>query len=165
MKILLMLFLFTAFNFLYSQDIFVDKLTEKELEKIISSRDGKILLINVWATWCIPCREEFPDLVKLRTDLDSSRTEIIGISADYPDETESKIIPFLSDQNVNFKNYVNDFKDRNALIDFLNPDWNGALPATFVFDEDGKQKVFLEGKQTYEELKKVSQTFQSATFE
>ena len=83
----------------------------------------------------------------------------MGISADYPDEIESKIIPFLREQKVNFKNYVNAFDDPNELIDFLNTDWNGALPATFIFDEDGKQKVFLEGKQSYEELVKATQTF------
>ncbi len=83
----------------------------------------------------------------------------MGISADYPDEIESKIIPFLREQKVNFKNYVNAFDDPNELIDFLNPDWNGALPATFIFDEEGKQKVFLEGKQSYEELVKATQTF------
>ena len=152
MKFLLTLFFFSAFNFLLAQDISVEKLTGSELEKIISSRDGKILLINIWATWCIPCREEFPDLVKLRNETDEKEIDIIGISADYPDEIESKIIPFLREQKVNFKNYVNAFDDPNELIDFLNPDWNGALPATFIFDEAGNQKVFLEGKQSYEEL-------------
>lgn len=115
----------------------VDLIDETGFKDLVANRDGKILLVNVWATWCVPCREEFPDLVKIADQYHSQNVEVIGISADFPDEIESKIEPFLKSQNAGFKNYVKNFEDDEAFINSVNPEWSGALPATFVYDTDG----------------------------
>ncbi len=120
------------------------------LERLLNERNGKILLLNIWATWCIPCREEFPDLVKLAGNFRNRGVEVVAVSADYPDETESKIIPFLKEQKVNFRVFVQDFDRQEDLINRLNVDWNGALPATFIYDAFGSQVNFLQGKQSYQ---------------
>ncbi len=122
------------------------------LEKLINQRNDRILLINVWATWCIPCREEFPDLVSLFDEYENRDVDIVGISVDYPDEIDSKILPFLQSQQVNFPVYLQNFEKQEDFINFLNTDWSGALPASFVYDTAGEQKLFLLGKQSYEEL-------------
>lgn len=106
-------------------------------QDLVRNRDGKMLLINVWATWCIPCREEFPDLVKIADQYRDNKVEVVGISADFPDEIESKVEPFLKSQNAGFKNYVKNFEDDEAFINTVNPEWSGALPATFVYDANG----------------------------
>ncbi len=133
----------------------VEAIDESGFEKLTQERNGKMLLLNVWATWCIPCKEEFPDLVRLAEDYRNRDVEIVGLSVDYPDEVESRIKPFLQEQNINFKVYVADFKDQDEFINNLNPGWSGALPATFVFDASGKQTAFLLGKHSYEEFRKV----------
>jgi len=78
----------------FESSVEVKEINEDLLNNLIKNRNGKILLINVWAAWCIPCREEFPDLVKLaynyKDDLD-----VIAISVDYKDEIETKVKPFL----------------------------------------------------------------------
>ena len=130
----------------------VKLLDEEQLSKLIEQRDGRILLINVWATWCIPCREEFPDLVKLMENYKDRNVDMVAISADYPDEIESKIIPFLQSQQANFPVYVQNFDKQEDFINFLNVDWSGALPATFVYNAAGEQKVYLLGKQSYAEF-------------
>ncbi len=79
--------------------------------------------------------------------------KFVGLSVDYPDEIESKIIPFLKNNPVNFKIYVQDFKDEENLIKFLNKDWSGAIPATFIFDKNGIQKAFLLGINSYNDFK------------
>ena len=111
------------------------------------------MFINTWATWCVPCKEEFPDLVQLADDYRDTDVVIIGISVDYPDEVETKIIPFLQKQNVNFPNYVQNFKKPEDLINLLNPDWRGAVPATFIYDKNGNQKVYMLGKHSFDEFK------------
>jgi thiol-disulfide isomerase/thioredoxin len=113
---------------------------------------GKILLINTWATWCLPCKEEFPDLIRLASKYKDSDVAIIGVSVDYPDEVDSKVIPFLSSQQVNFPNFVQNFKEPEDLINLFNEKWRGAVPATFIYDKKGNQRAFLLGKHTFEEF-------------
>lgn len=142
--------LFFAVGKLTAQQQSEIKLIDKsELEKIIKQREGKPLFVNLWATWCVPCREEFPSLIKL-SEKYSGRIDLIAISVDYPDEIESKIIPFLSNFNVNFPVYVNGFERQEDMINYLNESWFGSLPATFIYDDAGKQQFFLNGKEEFE---------------
>ncbi len=130
----------------------VQLLDREGLQKIISERNGKPLLINFWATWCVPCREEFPDLVKFHSDF-KDRVDVIAISVDYPKEIETKIKPFLIKLNPGFNTYVYSERDQEALINMINKDWSGALPATFVYNTEGKQVSFHNGKLSHQELK------------
>ncbi len=132
----------------------VEKIDQTLLEKIIKNRNGKVLFLNVWATWCAPCKEEFPDLVKLADKYKNLKVDFIGLSVDYPDEVDSKIIPFLKKNKANFKIYVNDFDDVEDLINFLNKKWNGAIPATFIFDKTGKQQKYILGMRDFDEFDK-----------
>jgi len=115
--------------------------------------EGKILFINTWATWCIPCKEEFPDLVRLKEYYNDSDVVFVGISVDFPDEVDTKVKPFLYSQKINFQNYVQNFKQPENLINLLNEKWRGAVPATFIYDKKGDQKAFLLGKRSFEEFK------------
>jgi len=121
-------------------------------QPLLNQHQGKILFINAWATWCVPCIEEFPDLVRLKDFYKDSDIVFIGISVDFPDEVESKVKPFLYSQKVNFPNYVQDFKDPADLINLLNKNWRGAVPATFIYDRKGRQQKFLLGKHSYDEF-------------
>lgn len=122
-------------------------------QNLLDQHRGKTLFINAWATWCIPCKEESPDLVQLADDYRDTDVVIIGISVDYPDEVESKIKPFLQNHNVNFPIFVQNFKKPEELINLLNPDWRGAVPATFIYNKNGIQKEFLLGKHSFNEFK------------
>lgn len=131
----------------------VPLLDANTFQSLIAEHKGKVLFINTWATWCVPCKEEFPDLVRLHEFYMSSDVEFVGISVDYKEDIESKIKPFLISQNARFKNYVQNFKEPANLINLLNEDWQGAVPATFIYDKQGKQQAYLLGKHSFEELK------------
>ncbi len=146
-NILLVLLLTYSLGLSQQKAIEVNRINKQQLQKIIKERNGKVLLLNLWATWCVPCREEFPDLVKLSAN--NKNVEVIGISIDYPEEIKSKIIPFLKKQKANFVNYVNGFEKDDELINAINQKWNGALPATAIYNLDGNQIAFLEGKKSY----------------
>jgi thiol-disulfide isomerase/thioredoxin len=134
-------------------DISVSLLNEENFQSLRTGYQGKILFVNVWATWCLPCKEEFPDLVKLADTYHDTDVAIIGLSVDYPDEIENKVKPFLRAQNAEFPNYVQNFKRAEDLINLFNRQWRGAVPATFIYDKQGKQQDFLLGKHTFEEFK------------
>ena len=125
------------------------------LKNLIKERNGKILFLNIWATWCAPCVEEFPDLIKLARSCPGSQVEVVGISADYPDEVESKILPFIRKMNVPFRIYVAKFEHQEDFINNVDSSWSGALPASLVFDAQGKQRYFAVGVGTFEKFKRV----------
>ena len=142
------LFIFiTLSSVVYSQNN-ISVIDEQAIEKIISQRSGKVLLINIWATWCVPCKEEFPDLIKL-SEKYKSEVDVVGISVDYRDEIESKIKPFAKKMNVNFPLYVNGISEAEAFINFFDSDWNGAIPASFIYDPGGKNVSKIYGKMDF----------------
>lgn len=126
----------------------VEIINLSDLEKIIDGSDGRALLINVWATWCAPCREEFPELVKLANNY-SKEVRVVGISVDEKGDLDSKVIPFLKNQSASFQNYLLKVVDPEDFINALNKNWGGAIPATFIYDKTGNQKKMIIGKQTY----------------
>lgn len=89
----LIVFIFAGSIKNYAEEIVVEKIDKNKLAKIIKERKGKVLFLNLWATWCVPCREEFPEIVKLVNEFKD--VEFIGISVDFPEEVDSKIIPFF----------------------------------------------------------------------
>lgn len=69
----------------------------------LSSYAGKVLLVNLWATWCNPCRLETPELVKLYTEFRPQGLEVIGLSTENPDATAEAVKQFVQDYNVNYR--------------------------------------------------------------
>ncbi len=133
----------------------VTGINETGVDSLIHNRHGKILVLNIWATWCVPCRKEFPSLIRLAREYQDKPVEVIGVSADYVDEIGSKVLPFLKEQQANFKVYVQNFADQNQFIDRINTDWAGALPVTVLYDTLGVRRVFLLGEQTYDEFREA----------
>jgi thiol-disulfide isomerase/thioredoxin len=132
----------------------VAKLDAQGLSRLMRERNGKILFLNIWATWCAPCVEEFPDLIKLHRAFGGRPVDVVGISADFDDEVESKIIPFLKKQGVPFRVYVASFRRQQDFINAIDRSWSGALPASLIIDPQGKRSFFLVGKGTFEQFKK-----------
>jgi thiol-disulfide isomerase/thioredoxin len=108
-------------------------------------------LVNVWATWCGPCREEFPDVLKVAKDLKPRGVRLVLVSVDFKG-MEFELRRFLSAQGVDFATYLREGKDEE-FIDALSPGWSGAIPASFVYDSSGKLVRFWEGKASYPEIK------------
>ncbi len=137
----------------------INVLDEARLKQFILQRNGKLLVLNLWATWCMPCREEFPDLVKLADYYKGEAVEIVGLSLDYPDEVETKIKPFLKEQNVNFQIYVNGFQKDEELINFIGDEWSGGIPCTVIYDSAGNKKTVIPKAMNFEEFRDVIESF------
>lgn len=127
----------------------IESINKEKLLKLISERNGNYLFINIWATWCVPCREEFPDIVKLHKKYGKSNIDFVSISVDFNEEITSKVIPFLNENNVDFKSYIQAFKNDEELINLINKDWQGAIPVTVIYNPMGQIVEFINGAKSY----------------
>ena len=128
----------------------VVRVTAQDVRHVIRGAAGRVVLVNVWATWCLPCREEFPDLLKLRRALAGRGFDLVLVSADF-DKQLPQVRSFLARQGVDFTTYLKNESDM-PFINGLNPAWSGSLPATFVYDRSGTLRDFWEGRAAYDEL-------------
>lgn len=109
------------------------------LKKILQRdpKDTRPLLINFWATWCDPCREEFPDLVKLDADYPAKRLNFVAVSLDEISELKTSVPKFLKEMNATMPAVLLNVKDPEPAIKAVDAKWDGQLPATFLYDRDG----------------------------
>ncbi|MEZ5308492.1 MAG: TlpA disulfide reductase family protein [Pyrinomonadaceae bacterium] len=121
----------------------VTKVDEKTVMPLLKP-SGKPLLINFWATWCVPCVEEFPLLVSLHKDY-KDKIDIITISLDDPIEATRDVPKFLAEQNAEMPAYLLYTKDENAVISSVTDKWAGGLPFTLFLDKDGKKLYERQG--------------------
>jgi len=96
------------------------------------------LLVNFWATWCDPCREEFPDLVKLDRQFRPQGLDMIAVSLDDLSEIKTEVPKFLRLMRSTMPAYLLNASDPDQIISTIDPKWSGALPATFLYDAEGK---------------------------
>ncbi len=96
------------------------------------------LLVNFWATWCDPCREEFPDLVKIDKQFRPQGLDMISVSLDDLAEIKTGVPKFLGEMRATMPAYLLNVSDPDQIISAIDPRWSGALPATFLYDAQGK---------------------------
>jgi len=96
------------------------------------------LLVNFWATWCDPCREEFPDLVKIDEDYRGKKFNFIAVSLDDVKDIGTEVPKFLRLMKASMPVYLLNVDDPEPAIKFVDPQWDGAMPATFLFSSEGK---------------------------
>jgi thiol-disulfide isomerase/thioredoxin len=112
----------------------------------------KPLLINFWATWCGPCREEFPDLVKIDNDY-KGKIDFITISLDFEEELTTGIPRFLKEMKADMPTYLLITPDESAAIGMVSKEWGGGLPLTVLFAPNGENVFFHQGVVKPAELK------------
>jgi thiol-disulfide isomerase/thioredoxin len=130
----------------------LEPVTGRDVLEAARQPGARATLVNVWATWCAPCRDEFPDLVRLQRSYADRGLRVLFVSGDFAD-ARPHVEAFLLQHGVSGRTFIKDQSDQE-FIDTLDARWSGALPATFVFGADGSVRDFWEGSATYEELER-----------
>jgi thiol-disulfide isomerase/thioredoxin len=130
------------------------KVTQIDIEGLrkLLKPSGKPLLINLWATWCDPCREEFPDLVKLDAEF-KGRVDIITVSLDDLEDIGTLVPKFLREVKAEMPAYLLKTPDESAAISMVAKDWSGNLPLTVLYSSAGEPVYTKPGKFKYDTLK------------
>jgi len=120
----------------------------EDVVRLVGEARGRVVLVNVWATWCDPCREEFPALVRLQREIPTGDFRLVLVSADFASQ-RPQVERFLAGQGVDFPTYFKGQGD-DDFIARMSPAWSGALPATWLYRRDGSVAEFWEGGSSYE---------------
>ena len=138
----------------HDQSRLAGELDAKGLTDRIARERGNVVLVNFWATWCVPCREEFPELARLQKKLGGEGLRVLGISTDLARDIPA-VEKFLGEQNPGFPNYrKKSGGDDGDFINAVDPSWGGELPFTAVFRRDGKKAKVFSGAHTYGEYER-----------
>jgi peroxiredoxin len=132
----------------------LDTINVSGIANLLKNPTDKLRLINVWATWCGPCIEEFPEFVTMNRMYRDRSFEFISISADEP-ANKNKALKFLQKKQASSVNYIFSVDDKYKLIEAIDPKWAGALPYTILLEPGGKVVYAHQGIIDPAELKKI----------
>ncbi len=133
--------------------IAVQEIDTPALQGLIKRDAARPLLINFWATWCDPCRDEFPDLVKIDGDFRSKGLDFITISLDDLADIKTEVPRFLVQMKATMPAYLLNVSDPEPAIKAVDVEWGGALPATFLYNQKGELVFKHFGRVKPEELR------------
>lgn len=115
----------------------------------LSDHEGKIVVLNFWATWCAPCRKEIPDFMELHKELNDDGVLFAGVSLD--EEGWEKVRPYANDMGINYPIMVDDGNVSRQYGPIR------AIPTTFIINKKGKVEYVAPGMLTKEKLQPVLQ--------
>jgi peroxiredoxin len=126
------------------------------IEQSLDSYKGRIVILNFWATYCIPCRTEMPDLVAIQNEFAALGVQVIGASAD-TNEEKNKVLQFVRENKINFPIWVGATTAATVRFGLGN-----SLPGTVVIDRDGRIAKVISGVINQAELKKQIESMLNA---
>src|SRR6185369_17657313 len=99
--------------------------------------NGRVTLVNVWATWCGPCRREIPDLVALQNKFKDNEVAVVGLTVEEPDK-ENLVRAFSKQFSINYKIGFSPLDVFELLNQANGGNPRAPIPQSFVFDKNGK---------------------------
>ena len=134
-------------------------LTLKDLsgvEQSLQNLRGRIVVLNFWATYCLPCRKEMPDLAAVQNEFAPLGVQVIGVSTDDIADRD-KVLEFVKETKVNFPIWMG-----GSVEHMMKFGLGAALPGTVVIDRDGKIAKVISGVVNLAELRKQIESLLAA---
>src|ERR1043166_4350904 len=125
------------------------------LKGLLTQQRERPLLVNFWATFCDPCRDEFPDLVKINNDYGSKSLEFFTVSLDDMSDINTEVPKFLDAMKAKMPAYLLNVNDPEPAINLVDRKWQGDLPATFLYNEKGEVVYKHIGRVNVAELREA----------
>lgn len=113
----------------------------------LSEHKGKVVVLNIWATWCPPCRDEIPDFMELQEEMESDGVLFLGVSIDK--EGWEVVRPFVNDLQINYPQVIDD----GTVVELYGPIIG--VPMTFLINREGYVEGYAPGMLHKERLKPI----------
>lgn len=128
------------------------QISSQDIIKAVSQAKGKVVVVNFWASWCPPCRQEIPDLIALRKRIPEDKLLLIGVSID---QDPAMFSSFANKAGFNYPVYL-------AKADVPQAFSLRSIPRTMVYSPKGEMVKAIEGFVTGAELEKIINKLQGA---
>jgi thiol-disulfide isomerase/thioredoxin len=122
------------------------------LRALLDRQRGRVVLLNFWATWCRPCREEIPALMDLQARYADQGLVLVPVSLDEPDTAAELVPDFLERFFPDFRSWLSTELEMDTIVSVVDPAWNEVLPTSYVLGRDGSVIVRLQGGKPLEEF-------------
>ena len=115
-----------------------------QLDSILNVHHDTTYILNFWATWCKPCIRELPYFEKIGEDQRDENVKVYLVSLDFSEQVDSKLTPYLNENNIRQEVLLLDDTDYDRWINKVDPDWQGAIPATLIFNNRSGTRRFVQ---------------------
>jgi thiol-disulfide isomerase/thioredoxin len=121
-----------------------------QLEPYLHRTDDSVYLVNFWATWCLPCRQEMPAIQAVEKKYSGARFKVLLVSLDFPGQLEKSLIPYLESNKIRSEVVLLHDPDQNRWIDLVDRSWSGEIPYSLIYGKDFRESY--SGAFNYEKL-------------
>lgn len=115
----------------------------------LSASQGRVVLVNLWATWCTPCLQEIPDLLAIEAESPANDFRLLAISMD-DIHNQGWVAQFKAEYFPALVSFINAEMDMDSLVSVIDPVWNETLPTSYIFNRDGEVVKKVQGKKSIE---------------
>ena len=136
------------------ETVTLEPINDEGVKTLLKNKSDKLILINVWATWCGCCVTELPDFVEINRMYRRRDFEFITITTDKLDKKD-RALKTLTRLQASSKNYIYSDNDVYKLIELVDPEWQGALPYTLLIEPNGKVVYRTQGSIIPLEMKQM----------
>ncbi len=123
-----------------------------QLRSRLDAERGRVLILNLWGTWCVPCLREIPDLLEVERRLASRGVRLLGLGMDEPSQRATLVEPFRAKHFPGFETLLRNEPDMDTLVSVVDPAWNEILPTTYLIGRDGKVFKKIQGRRSIDEF-------------
>lgn len=128
----------------FQKEASIESINAAQFRSILNANRGKVVLVNLWATWCVPCLKELPDLAKLNEKYKEQGVKLITVSMD--DEADlARAKKLLAERGPGLEGYLQAEGDQEKFVGVIDPTWSDIMPTTFLLDREGKMTTKLLG--------------------
>jgi len=129
-----------------------------DLAYMFNHQNDTTYVINFWATWCSPCVAELPYFEYMNKTYKDKKVKVVLISLDSKKHIDSKLRPFIQREKLMSHVVALTDTDYNTWIDKVNPDWDGAIPVTIIYNKEDYE--IIKGEfDNYEELNTIVKSY------
>jgi thiol-disulfide isomerase/thioredoxin len=132
-------------------------ITPDEMRAAISKHKGNVVILHLWASWCLPCLAELPTLGQFARDMKGKGVELVSISLDDPtDKAANTVGRLISERAYDaLHNAIVRIDDPDSFVTSVDPEWEGSIPALFAYDRSGTRRLAHFGEASRAELDRL----------
>jgi thiol-disulfide isomerase/thioredoxin len=140
-------------------------ISAEQMRKAVSDRKGRVVVLHLWASWCMPCMQELPVVARFATQMKRKGVEIVSVSLDDPTEATARVVARILEQKTAgaLAGSIVKVGDPDQFVASVDPRWDGDIPALFAYDRGGRLRRAFTGEASMGALERFVRDLLPAT--